>query len=590
VDHHDTLVAPAREPRGDDALVLGRYRLRERLGAGGFGVVWRAYDELLRREVALKRIPLPTADDRERARREALAGARLAHPAIVALYEAAADDEAFHLISELVHGETLAEAIAADDLDDDELLEIGVTLCDALAHAHGRGVVHRDVKPQNILLPGESTQTDSRPAIAKLTDFGGARLAGEEALTRTGDVLGTFAYMAPEQIEGREAGPAADLYALALVLYEGLSGVNPVRGPTPAATVRRIGRPLPPLGRLRDDLPRGLTRTLDAALRPDPEARCELAELRDALAGQGAVGVRRADGDAEARLAEAQPEEQADTWSGSEHGIRHGPDTEPGRDSSCEPELEPEPDTAGWLTAQRLSWLLAVLAVCAWQTAERRPGVALLTLVAVLPLVLMVRRPGPSWLAAGLAPLLGVAGLAGAYPALAGQAPRWRSRALLGALGYWWLALAGALLDQRGRTLWLALPADGAGRGAAGPAGAGGHLYRVLWEGSPGSALTHALAPLLGLGLLLGALLWALAAVSLPWLVRGRGAGPDALAALAWAVALAATTPLVDSWASFDRAPSAPPGPHGVILGAALGAALAVAARALRGRAGADGH
>jgi len=584
VDHHDTLVAPVREPRDDDALLLGRYRLRERLGAGGFGVVWRAQDELLCREVALKRIPLPTAADRERARREALAGARLAHPAIVALYEAAADDEAFYLISELVHGETLAEAIAADDLDDDELLEIGVALCDALAHAHGRGVVHRDVKPHNILLPGAAAQADSRPAVAKLADFGGARLAGEEALTRTGDVLGTFAYMAPEQIEGREAGPAADLYALALVIYEGLSGVNPVRGPTPAATVRRIGRPLPPLGRLRGDLPRSLTRTLDGALLPDPGERCSLAELRAALARDVVRGPRWSGGD-------------TDADAGPRRRTRREPEPDPGDgDPTGEPdpgygghtvEPEPEPDAGGWLTAQRLAWLAAALAVCVWQAAGHRPGVALPALAAVLPLVGLVRRPGPSWLGAGLAPALGVVGLAGAYPALAGQAPRWRSRALLGGLGYWWLALAGPLLDGGGRILWLALPADAAGRGAVGPAGVGGHLYRALWEGSPGSALTHAVTPLLGLGLLLGALLWALAAVSLPWLVRGRGAGPDALGALAWAMALAAATPLLDSW---PPGRVGAPGPHGVILGAALGAALAVAARALRGRTGADGH
>ena len=267
-----------------DALVLGRYRLRERLGAGGFGVVWSAHDELLHREVAVKRIALAPEEDGERASREAIASARLAHPAIVALYEACPADDAFYLISELVDGATLAQLIEEDSLDDDELLQIGVALCSALTHAHARGVIHRDVKPQNVLVPDRPD--DSEPlaeafgGVAKLTDFGGARLSGQDVLTRTGDVLGTLAYMAPEQSDGREAGEQADLYSLALVMYEALSGVHPVRGATPAETVRRIGRPLPSLSRARRGLSRELTRAVDRALSPSPHARGTIAELR----------------------------------------------------------------------------------------------------------------------------------------------------------------------------------------------------------------------------------------------------------------------------------------------------------------------
>ncbi|HEY2397796.1 MAG TPA: serine/threonine-protein kinase, partial [Solirubrobacteraceae bacterium] len=167
------IAAPA--PAG--AILLGRYRLLEKLGSGGFGVVWRARDELLDREVAVKRIPLGPEGDSERATREALASARLAHPAIVALYEAQSDAEAFYLISELVHGETLSRLIAADALSDPEILEIGVTLAHALSHAHARGVIHRDVKPQNVLIPrrpdDRSAEPEAPPAVAKLTDFGG---------------------------------------------------------------------------------------------------------------------------------------------------------------------------------------------------------------------------------------------------------------------------------------------------------------------------------------------------------------------------------------------------------------------------------
>src|SRR3989440_1655357 len=261
------------DPPFRGGLVLERYRVLERLGAGGFGVVWRARDELLGREVALKRVALSGEGHHRRATREALAAARLAHPAIVALYEACADGDAFYLISELVHGATLAQLLAAGELDDLRLLEIGLALADALGHAHARGVIHRDVKPQNVLIPdraGDDAEEGGGPRAplpaAKLTDFGGACLAGEDVLTRTGDVMGTLAYMAPEQVEGGPVGAAADLYSLALVLYEGFCGATPVRGPTPAATVRRIGDAIEPLERRREDLPRGVGRALDGAL------------------------------------------------------------------------------------------------------------------------------------------------------------------------------------------------------------------------------------------------------------------------------------------------------------------------------------
>ena len=248
------------DPSGADALVLGRYRLLERLGAGGFGVVWRARDELLHREVAVKRVPLAPGRDSEWPSREALAAARLAHPAIVALYEACAVHDAFYLISELVRGDTLARLIARRTLSDEQVLAIGLALTGALAHAHSRGVIHRDVKPQNVLVPRQpglcSPPSRGSAAVAKLTDFGGARLTGEDVLTRTGDVLGTLAYMAPEQTDGGDASEATDVYSLALVLYEALSGVNPVRGSTPAATVRRIGQPIAPLERRRPELER----------------------------------------------------------------------------------------------------------------------------------------------------------------------------------------------------------------------------------------------------------------------------------------------------------------------------------------------
>src|SRR4051794_26665258 len=278
VQHADTL----------PALVLERYRLVRRLGSGGFGTVWLAHDERLDRRVAITRVPTADAEQAERARREALAAARLGHPGIVALYEAGTDDAACYLVSELVVGETLGVLEAEGALSDRDVVEIGLALCDALAHAHVRGVVHRDVKPGNVIVP-ESPEDGG--AAAKLTDFGIARVVGDDALTRTGDVLGTLAYMAPEQAEGRGASPASDLYALGLVLYEALAGVNPIRGTSPAETARRIGSPVPPLRRARRDLPRTLCAGIDAAVAVDPARRGSIGALRSALAAsRDAVG------------------------------------------------------------------------------------------------------------------------------------------------------------------------------------------------------------------------------------------------------------------------------------------------------------
>ncbi|MEA2300126.1 MAG: eukaryotic-like serine/threonine-protein kinase, partial [Solirubrobacteraceae bacterium] len=263
--------------------MLDRYVLLERLGAGAFGTVWLAHDERLHREVAVKRIargPREGREDRRRAAREALAAARLSHPAIVGLYEAAADDSAYYLVSEPVRGPSLDELFAAGGPGDRELLRIGAVLADGLAHAHARGVVHRDVKPQNVIVPEEVT---GGGAPAKLTDFGVALIAGEQPLTRAGDVVGTFAYMAPEQAQGRVVDARADLYSLALTLYEGLAGFNPMRGSTPALTALRQGDPVKPLERSRPDLPRDLSRSIDRALSADPARRGSLVDLRRSL-------------------------------------------------------------------------------------------------------------------------------------------------------------------------------------------------------------------------------------------------------------------------------------------------------------------
>ncbi|MDW5593241.1 serine/threonine-protein kinase, partial [Conexibacter stalactiti] len=266
---------------GAEQLVLDRYRLLAQLGSGAFGVVWLARDERLGRDVAVKAIALDHASGR--AEQEARAAARLAHPAIVTLYEAGSEDGTTYLVTELVRGGTLADLLREGALSDRDVAEIGIALLQALAHAHAQGVVHRDVKPSNVLVP-DAPHAGGPPA--KLTDFGVARIvegAGAEALTRTGDVVGTLAYMAPEQAEGREAGAPADLYAAALVLYEAFSGVNPIRAGTAVATARRLGATLPPLERQRRDLPPELCDAIDRALLPRPRERGTVAHLHRAL-------------------------------------------------------------------------------------------------------------------------------------------------------------------------------------------------------------------------------------------------------------------------------------------------------------------
>ena len=190
--------------RTDPSLALGRYRVGRRLGAGGFGTVYEAHDERLDRRVALKVIASDGRPD-ERVRREAQAVARLDHPGIVAVFDAGEEEGSRYLISELVEGSTLAQLESAGALSDRDVVRIGLSLADALAHAHERGVVHRDVKPQNVMVPAHPR---SPYGAAKLTDFGVAHLAGDEPLTRTGDVVGTLAYMAPEQAAGERTGRA----------------------------------------------------------------------------------------------------------------------------------------------------------------------------------------------------------------------------------------------------------------------------------------------------------------------------------------------------------------------------------------------
>jgi serine/threonine protein kinase len=261
------------------SLVLNRFLIERRIGSGGFGTVYEAWDGRLERPVAVKAIESAGAPGSDRVLREAQAAARLNHPGIVTLYEMGEEDGNALLVTELVDGSTLAELNRDGTLSDREVGEIGADLCEALDHAHARAVVHRDIKPQNVLV------TEEGEPHAKLMDFGVARLTDAAALTAPGDVVGTLAYMAPEQAEGRTAGPEVDVYALGLMLYESWSGDHPTRRSTPAATARAIGARMRPLRRLRPDLPRELCETVDACLQTRPDRRPSLEELGSAIEG-----------------------------------------------------------------------------------------------------------------------------------------------------------------------------------------------------------------------------------------------------------------------------------------------------------------
>jgi hypothetical protein len=552
---------PATPGREASQRVLDRYRLVRRLGAGGFGVVWLAEDERLGRAVAVKRIVMHHAGVAARAEREARAAARLAHPGIVALYESGRDDDAVYLVSELVRGRTLADLMEAGELSDRDVLRVGVALCDALRHAHSRGVIHRDVKPGNVIVPDGSVGEGHGAGVAKLTDFGVARMLGDDALTATGDVVGTLAYMAPEQAEGAEVGAEADLYALALVVYEALSGVNPVRGHGAAATARRVGARLPALGRLRRDLPLELCRALDRAVLPAPEQRGTLGELRGALAGalpqaddeQGTIAGSPLEGLASLGAGPAprrpvRPRARvvaALSAAGLAAAALAG--LTPGAGVALAPVTGAAAAGLAVLLLPRLGWAAMAALLVAWAGGAAGAAIAL----AALPTMLLLRRAGALWSLPAGAPLLGLAGLAGAWPALAGQAARPWHRAALGALGGWWLALAEVLTGDR---LALGIP--------------------------PGASLagTH-LMPLVSSGALALAALWAGAAVLLPVLVRGRAFAADAVGASAWAAGLGSATQAVAAGLSWQ------PSMRGLVAGAVVAGGLAVALAASRGDA-----
>jgi hypothetical protein len=434
-------------------------------------------------------------------------------------------------------------------------------------------------------------------------------------------VIGTLNYMAPEQSAGLESGEAADLYSVALVLYEALSGVNPLRGAAARGSRRLLQ--LPPLRRQRRDLPAPMAQAIDRALRPRIEERGWLADLRQGLTG-GVEQVGEEPGIVTGAF-ERPPHEDAEGQGvtrrfgiGTLIAPRDGGLTAPrptdrgARRAWTEDELDDaDPSRLIWqaramagacaaggaawldhtllqphgtltvpvalaalvagglsLLLPRVGWLALALYVCVAAAVQGAVGITMLVAIGALIPVVLLPASGTLWAVSAVAPALGFAGLAGAWPALAGWAHRpWR-RMMLGASGWLWLALAGPLA---GRALYEPRPLATAAQ--------------TQWRGSITQVADHVLSPLVHSGQLAGAVVWAAAAMLVPWVVRRRNPLLDVARAVVWAAALAAATPV-----AITALAHATHGPRPGSASSALAGTVAAAALALAPLAVVQGH
>ncbi|SFP46070.1 Serine/threonine protein kinase [Geodermatophilus dictyosporus] len=287
-----TVVGGAEGAGGPDRVVTGRYRLAVALGRGGMGTVWRAEDLMLGRDVAVKELTFPpgaTAAEREvlreRMRREARAAAQLDHPGLVTVHDVVEDGATTYLVLQYVPARTLTEVVEQDGpLSPQETARLGLALLEALGAAHERGIVHRDVKPSNVLVTGR----DGASGRVLLTDFGIASVPGQDGLTATGMLVGSPGYMSPERARGGDAGPASDLWSLGATLFTAVEGRPPFEGPDAVTTLARVvfgehapyrrAGPLPPV--------------LEGLLDRDPTARTTAAAAERALAAVAATPER----------------------------------------------------------------------------------------------------------------------------------------------------------------------------------------------------------------------------------------------------------------------------------------------------------
>jgi len=267
-------------------LVLGRYRPLRPLGSGGSGSVWLVRDEDTGRDIALKVVER-TGKAGSRAEREVEAATRLRHPRCLRALAFHRDDGHVYVAYEYVRGKNLREALRAGGVVDATAIEVAAQVLDALGHAHAKGIVHRDVKPANVMVE-ECNEVSSR-----LLDFGLARLDELEGLTATGDVPGTLAYVAPERLEGKAAGGAADVWGVGVMLWEALAGFHPFAATSPVETARRIAAGAPRLATQRPDLPREVCATVDSMLSVEPRRRPPARRLAADLRAGGELRAHR---------------------------------------------------------------------------------------------------------------------------------------------------------------------------------------------------------------------------------------------------------------------------------------------------------
>jgi len=521
-----------------DGVVADRFRILSVLGVGGSATVFEAEDLSTGTTVALKAIPAQ-GTLRRRARREMRVAAALDHRAIVRLLDTVEDSSYIYVVFELVRGRDLSGVLKERLLDEPGVLRAIAAVCDALEHAHARGVIHRDVKPGNILLRDDG--------VLKLTDFGIAQIDHPDA-TVDDRLLGTLSYMAPEQVHGYRLTGASDVWSAALVVFEALTRRNPYRSKSPVELAEKHRRVRLSLRHERPDLPAATTRVIDAALDPDPAKRPAPGDLRDALL-RGARMIETGEDDSDGPGA-TEPAAPLTLGRRRRHlrvvpdPVAHGTD-EPSaerRRLPAAPALDALPLERIWppaLTAIAGSAILASLpfyprgwalglGLLAGVIAIRLPLVAAALVMALsLPLfgnhalavvfpaalvaivwLLLVARDGRRALLPVTAPLLALIMLWPLYPLLAGTSPRIVSRAALGAAGPLVIALVFGLA---GRTNPLG-GADGLTALAATTAGSEDVIGTVTQIGS-------AIGPVPALQ----ALVWMALALAAPALVTARG-------------------------------------------------------------------